>query len=168
MPNNVGTLLMIVLFIALGYFMLVRPARVQQRKHAEMMKDLEPGARVMTQIGVYGTLLELGDVQARIEVAPDVVITIDKRLLTGVVPRSRDEFWDYPDEPAELGQESTDDTVEGEGTVEGEIAREPADRTDEAPADQERAELDEPQPDEPRPDEPRPDEPQDGPSERKA
>ena len=164
MPNNVGTLLMIVLFIALGYFMLIRPSRVQQRKHAEMMKELEPGARVTTQIGVYGTLLELGDVQARVEVAPDVVITIDKRLLTGVVPRSRDEFWDYPDEPEESELES-DETADTElGTESG--TEEPDDR-DQEPDDREAEPEAEPAQDEPT--EPGPDDGrQDGPTERKA
>ena len=95
------TLLMIALFVALGYFMLVRPARVQQKKQKALLDELEPGARVTTQIGVYGTLVELGDVQARVEVSPGVILTVDKRLVSGVVPRSRDEFWTYPDEPAE-------------------------------------------------------------------
>lgn len=95
------TLLMIALFVALGYFMLVRPARVQQKKQKELLAELEPGARVTTQIGVYGTLIELGEVQARVEVSPGVIITVDKRLVSGVAPRSRDEFWTYPEEPAE-------------------------------------------------------------------
>ncbi|WOP17984.1 preprotein translocase subunit YajC [Raineyella sp. LH-20] len=96
-----STLLMIVLFVALGYFMLIRPGRQQAKKQAELMKELAPGARVQTQIGLYGTLVEMGEVQARIEVAPDVVITVDKRLISGVTPRSRDEFHQYPDD-AEL------------------------------------------------------------------
>ncbi|SDB85122.1 preprotein translocase, YajC subunit [Raineyella antarctica] len=111
MNNSTSTLLMIALFVALGYFMLVRPARVQQKKQAALMGELEPGARVSTQIGVYGTLVELGDVQARVEVAPGVVMTVDKRLVTGVVPRSRDEFWAYPEEPSdEVLEDTTDDT----------------------------------------------------------
>jgi preprotein translocase subunit YajC len=96
-----SALLMIALFVALGYFMLVRPARTQQKKQAALMSELEPGQRVTTQIGVYGTLVELGDVQARVEVSPGVILTVDKRLVSGVVPRSRDEFWTYPDEPVE-------------------------------------------------------------------
>lgn len=94
------SLLMIALFVALGYFMLVRPAQQQKKKQAALMNELEPGARVTTQIGLYGTLVELGDVLARVEVAPGVVVTVDKRLVSGVVPRSRDEFWTYPEEPA--------------------------------------------------------------------
>ncbi|QGF24511.1 preprotein translocase subunit YajC [Raineyella fluvialis] len=96
--SSTSTLLMIVLFIALGYFMLVRPGRVQAKKKAELMKELAPGARVQTQIGVYGTLIEMGDVQALLEIAPGVVITVDKRLISGVTPRSRDEFHTYPDD----------------------------------------------------------------------
>lgn len=108
------TLLMIALFVALGYFMLVRPARVQQKKQKELLAELEPGARVTTQIGVYGTLIELGEVQARVEVSPGVIITVDKRLVSGVAPRSRDEFWTYPEEPAEEQAElpATDSTEE--------------------------------------------------------
>lgn len=100
--STTSTLLMIVLFVALGYFMLVRPGRTQAKKQAELMKELAPGARVQTQIGVYGTLVEMGEVQARVEIAPGVVITVDKRLISGITPRSRDEFHTYPeDEDAE-------------------------------------------------------------------
>lgn len=130
------TLLMIALFVALGYFMLVRPARQQQKKQAALMSELETGSRVMTQIGVYGTLVELGDVQARIEVSPGVVLTVDKRLISGVTPRSRDEFWTYPDESAAEGDQplvdgpvdqvgeddavvDRDSAVERDSTVEG-------------------------------------------------
>lgn len=121
------TLLMIALFVALGYFMLVRPARQQQKKQAALMADLEPGARVMTQIGVYGTLVELGDVQARVEVSPGVVLTVDKRLISGVTPRSRDEFWTYPDEPGveQDEQPAVEDTIDQVGgndaVIEGDV-----------------------------------------------
>lgn len=116
-------LLMIALFVALGYFMLVRPARQQQKKQAALMRELEPGQRVTTQIGLYGTLVELGEVLARLEVAPGTVITVDKRLVTGVVPRSRDEFWTYPDEPESSAEVATDDVEHL--TLEGEPATEP-------------------------------------------
>lgn len=120
------SLLMIALFVALGYFMLVRPAQQQKKKQAALMSELEPGARVTTQIGVYGTLVELGEVLARVEVAPGVVMTVDKRLVSGVVPRSRDEFWTYPEEPAAEAIEDAEqlpaDSVEDEQPVSGEPA----------------------------------------------
>ncbi len=124
MNNQMGTLLMIVLFVALGYIMLVRPAQVQRKKQAQLLTELQPGSRVQTQIGVYGTLVALGEVLAQVEVAPGVVITLDKRLVSGVVPRSRDEFWTYPDEPAE---EATTDALE-QDLVEQDVDRDGVDQ----------------------------------------
>lgn len=137
MNGSVSTLLMIVLFVALGYFMLIRPGRVQAKKQADLMKELAPGARVQTQIGVYGTLVEMGEVQARIEVAPDVVITVDKRLISGVTPRSRDEFHQYPDDIADTAA-PTDAAASAEieaAPVEATDEAAPADVTEDVPAD---------------------------------
>lgn len=105
--------LMIGLFILLGYFMLVRPARTQAKKQSEMLGSLEPGARVMTRIGVYGTLVEIGEVQCRVEVAPGTTITLDKSMLAGVTPRSREEFWVDPNAP----QDVEDGTFDVDGTI---------------------------------------------------
>lgn len=131
MNGSVSTLLMIVLFVALGYFMLIRPGRVQAKKQADLMKELAPGARVQTQIGVYGTLVEMGEVQARIEVAPDVVITVDKRLISGVTPRSRDEFHQYPDDIEDAAASAEIEAAPVEATDEAA----PADVTEDVPAD---------------------------------
>jgi preprotein translocase subunit YajC len=36
------------------YFLLIRPQRAQQRKHAEILAALKPGDEVLTAGGIYG------------------------------------------------------------------------------------------------------------------
>jgi preprotein translocase YajC subunit len=72
--ESLGTLLPILLIGVVFYLLIMRPARNRQRKQAEMMSALDPGARIMTTAGVYGTVVAIDDDDAEIEIAPGVVI----------------------------------------------------------------------------------------------
>ncbi len=38
------------------YFLLIRPQRNRQKKHAEMVSAVAPGSEVMTTAGIFGTV----------------------------------------------------------------------------------------------------------------
>lgn len=88
-----------ILFIAvIGaalYFLMIRPQQKRAKEQKAKMAALEPGARVMTISGIFGTIRHLGEKQAIIEVAPGVEFTIDKRAIS--TQPVEDEF-EYIDE----------------------------------------------------------------------
>ena len=51
----------ILFFVALMYFMLIRPQKKQQRKQDELQSSIEPGDNIMTTSGFYGTILDVVD-----------------------------------------------------------------------------------------------------------
>ncbi len=83
--ESLGTLLPILLIGVVFYLLIMRPARNRQRKQAEMMSSLAPGARIMTTAGVYGTVVSLDDDDAEIEIAPGVVIRVVKAAIGKVM-----------------------------------------------------------------------------------
>jgi preprotein translocase subunit YajC len=83
--ESLGTLLPILLIGVVFYLLIMRPARNRQRKQAEMMSALSPGARVMTTAGVYGTLVAIDEDDAEIEIAPGVVIRVVKAAIGKVI-----------------------------------------------------------------------------------
>jgi preprotein translocase subunit YajC len=83
--ESLGTLLPIVLIGAVFYLLIMRPARTRQRKQMELMSSLEPGAQVMTTAGVYGTVVSMDEDDARIEIAPGVVIRVVKAAIGKVI-----------------------------------------------------------------------------------
>ena len=56
-----GTLIMLVAFIAIFYFLLIRPQRKQQKEHEEMVENLARGDEVVTLGGIVGKIVHLAD-----------------------------------------------------------------------------------------------------------
>lgn len=83
--ESLGTLLPILLIGVVFYLLIMRPARNRQRKQAEMMSALDPGARIMTTAGVYGTVVAIDGDDAEIEIAPGVVIRVVKAAIAKVI-----------------------------------------------------------------------------------
>lgn len=83
--ESLGTLLPILLIGVVFYLLIMRPARNRQRKQAEMMAALDPGARIMTTAGVYGTVVAIDEDDAEIEIAPGVVIRVVKAAIAKVI-----------------------------------------------------------------------------------
>lgn len=54
-------LLPIVLFIALMYFMIMRPQKKEQKRVGAMLSSMEKGDSVVTTSGFYGVLIDITD-----------------------------------------------------------------------------------------------------------
>jgi preprotein translocase subunit YajC len=68
------------------YFLLIRPQRQQQRKHAELLSALKPGDEVVTAGGIYGEVVQLDAERVMIEIDEDVRVAVARRAITSVVP----------------------------------------------------------------------------------
>lgn len=75
------TLLITLVFIGIGWALLIRPQQQRARAQAAMVAALEPGDEVITAGGIHGTLIEVGEDTVRLEVAPDVVLTLARAAI---------------------------------------------------------------------------------------
>ena len=64
--------------------MLVLPQRRRTRAHAAMQDELEAGDEIITAGGLHATVRELGEAQLRVEIAPSVLVTLDRRAVAAV------------------------------------------------------------------------------------
>jgi preprotein translocase subunit YajC len=79
--------LIIILFgFALMWLFIIVPQRRRQKEHQNLVGDLKPGDYVVTAGGLYGTVVELGEDDLGIEVAPDVEVRVAKRAIGAVIP----------------------------------------------------------------------------------
>ena len=69
-------LLLTILLVPLFWVLIVRPQQQRQAEHAAIVAALEPGDRVEGFSGIHGTIVSLDDDTARVEIAPDVVVTM--------------------------------------------------------------------------------------------
>lgn len=86
------TIVMVVILAALIFFMF-RNSRKRQREQAETRSKMVPGAEVMTNFGLYGTLLSVNedDNTALVETSPGHVLKVHRQVLARVVEPTVDE-----------------------------------------------------------------------------
>jgi preprotein translocase subunit YajC len=63
--------------------LMVFTGRSQTKKQTALIASLQKGDRVLTQGGVVGKLIEIGDRYAKVEIAPGVKIEVLKSGLLG-------------------------------------------------------------------------------------
>ena len=62
---------MLVLFVAVMYFVMIRPQRKQQKQEAKMRSELQIGDEIITIGGIYGRVVSLKDDSIVIESSGD-------------------------------------------------------------------------------------------------
>ncbi len=71
----------IVLVFVIFYFLLIAPARKKQKRHQQMLSELKPGDRVVTQGGIRGTVSSVSDDVVQLKIADQVKIDVDRRSI---------------------------------------------------------------------------------------
>lgn len=73
-----GSLIIMAAFIGIFYFLLIRPQRVQQRKHEEFVKGLRRGDEVATVGGLIGEIVHLRDDRVILKTGDDTRVTVER------------------------------------------------------------------------------------------
>ncbi|MFO7245241.1 MAG: preprotein translocase subunit YajC [Thermaerobacter sp.] len=76
--EQLGSLLPLLLVLALMWLMLIRPQQIQQRKRQEMLARIKRGDQVVTIGGIHGSVTHVTDDTIRLQVAEGVEITLNK------------------------------------------------------------------------------------------
>ena len=84
-------LVVIVILAILFWVLFALPARRHRRDHEAMQDSLEIGDEVITAGGMHGVVRDIGDRQLRIEIAPDVVVNVDRRAIAAVAVADDDD-----------------------------------------------------------------------------
>ena len=86
-PSMMSTLLFPIILIAIMYFLMIRPQMKRQKEHRAMLDKLSKGDEVITNGGIAGTVVEIGDNFITIEVADNVRIRVQKSAIGNVLPK---------------------------------------------------------------------------------
>jgi preprotein translocase subunit YajC len=95
-----GFLIILVVFGLIWIFVLMpirRRQRSQTASHEAMQDSLVTGDEIITAGGLHATVREIHDDHLRIEIAPGVIATLDRRAVAAV---AEDEEIDGTPEPA--------------------------------------------------------------------
>ena len=84
-PRMLPNLIMIVSFLAIFYFLLLRPQRKIQQEHRSMLSQLKKGDEVMTDGGIIGQVVHLTDERVTIKTAESTRLVIARPKISRVL-----------------------------------------------------------------------------------
>ena len=108
-------LFVILLVLVLFWFVLMRPARNQQRRMQNLQRELAVGDEVVLSSGIFGTIRSLEDGRLQLEVAPGVELTVARQAVVrqaeehpGPADDTHGQPPEGPEDPAAAGDQPGD------------------------------------------------------------
>ena len=90
-PSQAGSFLhmlpMLVLFILVFYFLLVRPQTKRAKEQKQLISSIGVGDEVMTTGGIVGRVIRLKDNFTVLAIAKGVEITVQKGSVASILPK---------------------------------------------------------------------------------
>jgi preprotein translocase subunit YajC len=121
----VGSLILIVVMLAVLWLVFIVPQRRRQSTHRALLDNLKVGDEVLTAGGLYGFVREIReDDELAVEIAPGTEVRLARRSVAAVIPEEDDEE-EYEDEEYE-----DDELEEAEAEAEPETQAEAGQETD--------------------------------------
>lgn len=78
------TLTQLGLILLIFYFFLIRPQTKKIKEHTAMVEALKVGDKVITNGGIYGTVVKINGAEISLEVASGVNIAVDRMYIGGL------------------------------------------------------------------------------------
>jgi preprotein translocase subunit YajC len=73
--------------ILIFYFLLIRPQQKRAKEHRGMVEALNKGDEVVTNGGMLGKIIEVGEQYITVELAENVQIKMQKQAVGSVLPK---------------------------------------------------------------------------------
>ena len=85
--NPMTGMLFFVGMIVIFYFLLIRPQQKRAKDHRKMVEAIGKGDEIVTNGGVLGKIVELGEQYLTIEIADGVNIKLQRNAIATVLPK---------------------------------------------------------------------------------
>ncbi|MFZ5477819.1 MAG: preprotein translocase subunit YajC [Myxococcota bacterium] len=74
-------ILLLVAFVGIFYFVLLRPQQKEAKEHAALVASLQKGDKVVTASGIHGKVHEAKDGTLVLEISPNAYLTVDREAV---------------------------------------------------------------------------------------
>lgn len=86
MSAAISTLLYVVIFVMMLFFLAIRPQKKRQQEAIALLSRVKPGDEIVTVSGMYGTVTEIEDDKTMIlEIAENTEIRIARGAIASIV-----------------------------------------------------------------------------------
>jgi len=80
-------ILMMAVFFAIMYFMIIRPQQKRAKEHKQMLDALNKGDEVVTGGGILGKVASITDNFIELTIADNVTVKVQKQAVATVMPK---------------------------------------------------------------------------------
>jgi len=84
---GVSQIVILVVFVAIFYFMLIRPQQKRLKDQQTMLSKLANGDEVVTSGGILGRITDVGETFVTLEVADGVRIRVQRGQISQLMPK---------------------------------------------------------------------------------
>jgi preprotein translocase subunit YajC len=85
--NPILGFLPLILIFVVFYFLLIRPQSKRAKEHKEMVANLSKGDEVVTNGGLLGRIVEVGENFVTVEVADGVQLKVQRQAIGSLMPK---------------------------------------------------------------------------------
>ena len=85
--GGLGQIAILVVFVAVFYFLLIRPQQKRAKEHQAMLSKLAAGDEVVTAGGILGRISKIGDQYLNVEIAAGTEITVQRGAVSQLLPK---------------------------------------------------------------------------------
>ena len=81
-PGGIGAFMPLIVLFAIFYFLLIRPQQKRQKEHQATLDALKPGDTIITNGGLYGTIMKIEEHVVTIQCSDKVRVKIVKKAIS--------------------------------------------------------------------------------------
>jgi preprotein translocase subunit YajC len=85
--NPLTSLLPLVFIFVVFYFLLIRPQSKKAKEHKQMVEALAKGDEIVTNGGLLGKLVKVGDNFVEVELAEGMTVKLQRNAIANVMPK---------------------------------------------------------------------------------
>ncbi|HKW87626.1 MAG TPA: preprotein translocase subunit YajC [Candidatus Acidoferrales bacterium] len=83
-------IILMVLLFGIMYFLMIMPAQRQRKKLAQLIAALKNGDKIVTNGGIYGTVVGLDNESIQLRIAEQVKIRVARSAVAGLQPEAKE------------------------------------------------------------------------------
>ena len=81
------TLLLLIGFMVLIYFLMIRPENKRRKAHQDMLASIEVGDEIVTSGGILGKVVKVNDQFLEVSVTENVKLKVQNTAVSSVLPK---------------------------------------------------------------------------------
>jgi preprotein translocase subunit YajC len=85
--NQLAPMLIMAVFVGVFYFLLIRPQQKKLKEHQTLVSRLSTGDEVVTNGGILGRIVDIGDTFVTLEVGDGLRIKVQKVQIASLMPK---------------------------------------------------------------------------------